>query len=98
MRDAYALSLTASLLISTSGVLGFGNNFPRLVYHNIVMGNTVNAIEGYHSPITSYLIALAIRYLVDNNPEVSDILNIAGARISRFDFARTIAKTFDLNS
>lgn len=97
MGDAYALSLKASLVIRTSGVFGFGNNFPRLVYDNLVMGKTVNVIDGYYSPITSDLLALAIRYLVDHSPDLSGILNIAGERISRFDFARSIAKTFDLN-
>jgi len=95
--DAYALSLPSSLVIRTSGVYGYGKNFPRFVYDSLNAGKKVNVIEGYYSPITSDLLARSVRYLIDHNLNISGILNIAGERISRVDLARTIARTFDLN-
>ena len=96
--DAYALSLESSLLIRTSGVYGYGNNFPRFVYENLTEGKMVSVIEGYYSPITSDLLALSVKYLIIHNPGMSAVLNIAGERISRIDLAKNIAKTFDLDS
>ena len=96
--DAYALSAPSSLVIRTSGVYGYGKNFPRFVYDSLNAGKTVNVIEGYYSPITSELLALSLKYLVDHNPDFSGILNIAGERVSRFDLAKTIATTFILRS
>ena len=96
--DAFALSLPSSLVIRTSGVYGYGKNFPRFVYDSLHAGKTVNVIEGYYSPITSELLALSLKYLVDHNPDFSGILNIAGERMSRFDLAKTIATTFNFDS
>ena len=96
--DAYALSLQSSLIIRTSGVYGYGKNFPRFVYDSLSAGKLVSVIEGYYSPITSDLLARSVRYLIDRNQDISGILNIAGERISRIDLAKTIAKTFDLDS
>ncbi len=95
--DAYALSLQSSIVIRTSGVYGYGKNFPRFVYDTLNAKRIVNVIEGYYSPITSNLLARSVKYLINHEPEISGILNIAGERISRFDLARTIARTFDLN-
>ena len=96
--DAYALSLPSSLVIRTSGVYGYGKNFPRFVYDNLNAGKTVNVIEGYYSPITSELLARSVKYLIEHNKSISGVLNIAGERISRFDLAKTIATTFNFNS
>ena len=96
--DAYALSLPPSLVIRTSGVYGYGKNFPRFVYNNLNAGKTVNVIEGYYSPITSELLARSVKYLIEHDKNISGILNIAGERISRFDLAKTIATTFNFNS
>ncbi|MCL4341711.1 MAG: NAD(P)-dependent oxidoreductase [Candidatus Thermoplasmatota archaeon] len=96
--DAYALSLQSSLVVRTSGVYGYGKNFPRFVYDNLHAGKSVNVIEGYYSPITAELLALSLKYLVDHNPDFSGILNIAGERVSRFDLAKTIAATFNFDS
>lgn len=95
--DAYALSLQSSLVIRTSGVYGYGNNFPRFVYDSLSAGKMVSVIEGYYSPITSDLLARSIRNLIDRNPEISGVLNIAGEMTSRIDLAKTIAKTFNLD-
>ena len=96
--DAYALSLPSSLVIRTSGVYGYGKNFPRFVYNSLNAGKTVNVIEGYYSPITSELLARSVKYLIEHDKNISGILNIAGERISRFDLAKTIATTFNFNS
>jgi len=96
--DAYALSAPSSLVIRTSGVYGYGKNFPRFVYNSLNAGKTVNVIEGYYSPITSELLARSVKYLIEHDKNISGILNIAGERISRFDLAKTIATTFNFNS
>ena len=96
--DAYALSLPSSLVIRTSGVYGYGKNFPRFVYDSLNAGKTVNVIEGYYSPITSELLARSVKYLIEHDKNISGILNIAGERISRFDLAKTIATTFNFDS
>ena len=96
--DAYALSLPSSLVIRTSGVYGYGKNFPRFVYNSLNAGKTVNVIEGYYSPITSELLARSVKYLIEHDKNISGVLNIAGERISRFDLAKTIATTFNFDS
>ena len=96
--DAYALSAPSSLVIRTSGVYGYGKNFPRFVYDSLNAGKTVNVIEGYYSPITSELLARSVKYLIEHDKKISGILNIAGERISRFDLAKTIATTFNFDS
>ena len=96
--DAYALSLQSSLVVRTSGVYGYGKNFPRFVYDNLNAGKTVNVIDGYYSPITSDLLARSVKYLIEHDKNISGILNIAGERILRFDLAKTIATTFNFNS
>ena len=96
--DAYALSLQSSLVVRTSGVYGYGKNFPRFVYDSLNAGKTVNVIEGYYSPITSELLARSVKYLIEHDTNISGILNIAGERISRFDLAKTIATTFNFDS
>lgn len=96
--EAYALSVQSSLVIRTSGVYGYGKNFPRFVYDNLNARKKVTVIDGYYSPITSDLLANSIKYIIDCHPNLTGILNIAGERISRFDLAKTIARTFDLDS
>ena len=98
ISDAYALSLPSSLVIRTSGVYGYGKNFPRFLYDSLNAGKTVNVIEGYYSPITSELLARSVKYLIEHDKNISGILNIAGERISRFELAKTIATTFNLRS
>lgn len=98
MGDAYALSDQTSLVIRTSGIYGYGKNFPRFVYDNLRAGKTVSVIDNYYSPITADLLARSVKYIIDQYPEMNGILNVAGERISRIDLARTIARTFDLDS
>ena len=94
--EAYALSLESSLIIRTSGVFGYGKNFPRFVYDSLRKSQSVDVIDGFYSPITADLLSRSVKYLIDHNNEINGILNIAGDRISRFDLANVIARTFDL--
>lgn len=96
--DAYALSLDSSLVIRTSGLFGYGKNFPIFVYDRLKEMQTVNVIEGFYSPITSDLLSQSVKYLIENKVNISGILNIAGDRISRFQLSKVIAETFSLDS
>lgn len=94
--DAFALSLDHSLVIRTSGVYGSSRNFPIFVYNSLLNGKNVNALKGYYSPISSHLLAKATAEIMKNE-NVDGILNIAGDRISRYEFALKIAETFSLD-
>jgi dTDP-4-dehydrorhamnose reductase len=96
--DAYALALESSLVIRTSGVFGYGKNFPRFVYDRLSQSQSVDVIYGFYSPITADLLSRSVKYLIDHKIETTGILNIAGDRVSRYDLANAIARTFDLNS
>ena len=90
--ETYANSYENSLILRTSGVYGRINNFPVFVYNQLLKGNAVKAIKGYYSPIHSANLAKCIYYLV--GLERTGTLNVAGVRISRYEFARKIAEKF----
>ncbi|MEM3845165.1 MAG: NAD(P)-dependent oxidoreductase [Candidatus Parvarchaeota archaeon] len=92
--DTFALSCDDSLVIRTSGVFGSSKNFPRYVVEKLRRGESVTAVKGFYSPIFSGLLAKAINEIVFS--EQKGILNIAGERISRKDFALKIADKFGL--
>lgn len=94
--DAFALSLDNSLIVRTSGVFGTNRNFPIFVYNNLKQGKTVNALNGYYSPISSHLLAKSIMELTRIR-DIQGIINVAGTRVSRVDFATKIAEAFSLN-
>ena len=94
--DAFALSLDNSLIVRTSGVFGKNRNFPNFVYNNLKQGKTVNALNGYYSPISSHLLAKSIMELTRIR-DIQGIINVAGTRVSRVDFATKIAEAFSLN-
>ncbi len=92
--DAFALSYDNSLIIRTSGIFGKSSNFPIFVYDKLSNGEKISVIDGYYSPIHANLLAKGIAsVMLDYN----GILNIAGERISRYDLAMRIAKTFGFN-
>ncbi|WP_393972164.1 NAD(P)-dependent oxidoreductase [Oxyplasma meridianum] len=93
--DIYINSYNKSLIVRTSGVYGYKNNFPLFVYNSLKDNKNINIIKGYYSPIHAYNLALAIQKLIDNN--IYGIINIAGIRISRINFANKIADFFNLN-
>ncbi|MEM3844677.1 MAG: sugar nucleotide-binding protein, partial [Candidatus Parvarchaeota archaeon] len=92
--DTFALSCDNSLVIRTSGVFGSSKNFPRYVVEKLRRNESVTAVKSFYSPIFSGLLAKAINEIVFS--ELKGILNIAGERISRKDFALKIADKFGL--
>lgn len=94
--DAFALSLDNTLIVRTSGVFGTNRNFPIFVYNNLKQGKVVNALNGYYSPISSHLLAKSIMELTRIR-DIQGIINVAGTRVSRVDFATKIAEAFSLN-
>ena len=93
--DIYVNSYYKSLIVRTSGVYGHKNNFPLFVYNSLKENKEVNIINGYYSPIHSYNLAKTINELL--NLEIYGIINVAGIRISRFEFANKIAEYFNLD-
>jgi dTDP-4-dehydrorhamnose reductase len=96
LGEAYALSYDYSIVIRTSGVYsGHKSNFPRFVIEMLSKGQQVNAIEdSWYSPIHSMQLAQAIAELIVQRR--TGILNIAGSRVSRYDFALKIAEATGL--
>lgn len=95
LGDAFAMSYDHSLIVRTSGVFGSKRNFPRFVLERLKEKQEVPVIEGYYSPISAKKLATAIKCAIDL--KLHGILNIAGRRTSRFDFARLIAKQSNLD-
>lgn len=93
--DIYANSYDKSLIIRTSGVYGFKNNFPLFVYTLLKDNKIINVIPGYYSPIHAFNLALSIKKLIDL--KVFGIVNVAGLRLSRLELANKIAEYFNLN-
>lgn len=94
--DIYANSYENSIIVRTSGVFGYTNNFPKFVLKNLTENEEINAIKGFYSPIHAHYLALAISHIIKT--DFRGIINIAGDRISRFDLALKIAQLFNLNS
>jgi dTDP-4-dehydrorhamnose reductase len=93
--DIYADSYEKSLVIRTSGVYGFKNNYPLFVYNSLKNNNYIKAIPGYYSPIHAYNLALSIKKLMDL--KIYGVINIAGIRVSRLELAYKIAEYFNLD-
>lgn len=91
--ENFALSAEENLVVRTSGVFGYSNNFPLFAYNKLKNGEVVKAIKGFYSPIHAENLAKAVKKLIDLN-EVG-IINIAGERISRMNLALTIAAFFN---
>lgn len=94
MGDCYADSLKDSIIVRTSGVYGHSGNYPRFVYNSLREGREINAIKGYYSPIHAANLARAIMKLVEK--DYSGVVNVAGERVSRYEFAKQISQFFDL--
>ena len=93
LGDAYALSYDYSLVIRTSGVF-LNKGFPSFVVKQLREGKTVNAFKGYYSPISAFKLAESIANLV--KMKKTGILNVAGERVSRYEFAMKIAEIYNL--
>ena len=93
--DIFVSSYENSLIVRTSGVYGYLNNFPAFAYNALKAGKSLTAIEDHYSPIHAGNLAKSITYCANNR--LLGTINVAGQRISRFEFARAIAKYFELD-
>ena len=93
--EQFAYSVKENLVIRTSGVFGYSNNFPLFVYKKLKSRETVSAIQGFYSPIHAKELALAVKRLIELREE--GIVNVAGERVSRMEFALNIAEYFNLD-
>lgn len=93
--DILAFSCDSSLIVRTSGIFGYSQNFPVYVLERLRMNEKVFVFDGFYSPIFTGLLAKAVERLTWS--ELTGILNVAGARISRKEFAIRIAERFGLN-
>ena len=96
--DAFALSYENSLIIRTSGVYGHSMNFPTFTYESLLAEKHVNIIRGFYSPIHARSLASAVVELIEQYKDLTGIINIAGERVSRLQFAKKIAEKFGLNT
>ncbi len=94
--DVYALSYENSLVVRTSGVFGYQKNFPLYVFDTIRNNKTVNAFEGFYSPIHARNLAKAVSISIERG--INGLINFSGERISRAELARNIAHEFSLDA
>lgn len=95
--DAFALSYDNSLIIRTSGVYGYARNFPLFTYQSLQAGTQLNVIKGFYSPIHARSLATAMVEIIEQHADLTGIVNIAGEKVSRLQFAKRIAEKFSLN-
>jgi dTDP-4-dehydrorhamnose reductase len=83
-------------VIRTSHIYGFGmgrKNFARVVVESLSQGQKVRAlVDQWLSPTLNTLLAKAIREIIEK--DYTGVIHIAGERISRYDFAKAIARRF----
>jgi dTDP-4-dehydrorhamnose reductase len=83
-------------VIRTSWIYGFGpgrQNFGKTVVEKLSRGEIIRAIiDQWGSPTLNTLIGEAVKVLAEK--ELSGILHVAGPRMSRFEFALSIAEFF----
>lgn len=83
-------------IVRTSHIYGFGpgrKNFARVVIESLSRGQRVRALtDQWLSPTLNTLLARAIRELVEIG--YTGVIHVAGEKISRYDFAKAIAKRF----
>jgi dTDP-4-dehydrorhamnose reductase len=84
------------VIIRTSHIYGFGmgrKNFARAVVESLSQGQKVRAlVDQWLSPTLNTLLAKAIREIIEK--DYAGVIHIAGERISRYDFAKAIARRF----
>ncbi len=95
LGDVSALSYDGSLVVRTSGVFGYKQNYPRFVLSQLVEGREIKAVKSYYSPIHAKLLAEAILELTELRK--TGIVNVSGPRISRYDLAVKIADKIGLS-
>ena len=92
--DNFAQMANDSIIVRTSGVFGYSNNYPKFVYNTLKNNQPIKAISGFYSPIHSANLARSISELITKDYE--GIINIAGERISRYELAIKISEHFNL--
>lgn len=93
--EHFTLSAEENLIVRTSGVFGYSNNFPLFAYRKLIKGETITAIKGFYSPIHAKNLSKAIMRLIEL--EQAGVVNVAGQRISRTELALMIADLFKLD-
>ena len=92
-------ALSRYSIVRTSQIYGFGMgriNFARTVVDSLSKGQKVRAlIDQWLSPTLNTLLAKAVRELVEM--EYVGVIHVAGERVSRYDFAKAIARKFGFN-
>ena len=96
LGDWAALSYDDSLVVRTSGVFGFKNNYPKFVLNQLNSGKEINAVKSFYSPIHARLLAEAIVELIQMRR--TGVINVAGPRISRYDLAIELAKRMGVST
>lgn len=94
--ETFAESYDNSMIVRTSGIFGGSSNFPVFVIKNLKEGKPVPVIDGYYSPIHSRILAKCLLKLIEE--EYHGVINVAGERVSRRDFAIKLSRSFDLDS
>lgn len=89
-------ALSKYSIVRTSHIYGFGLgriNFARTVIELLSRGQRVRAlIDQWLSPTLNTLLAKAMRELIEKG--YTGVIHVAGERVSRYDFARAIARKF----
>ncbi|NON61420.1 NAD(P)-dependent oxidoreductase [Acidianus sp. RZ1] len=88
--ETYALSYDDSLVVRTSGVFGYKNNFPTFAMKSLHDGKEISAWDSYYSPIHADLLGKAIHNL--EKMKKTGVIHIAGERVSRYELAIKIAE------
>ena len=92
-------SLERCSIVRTSHIYGFGmgrKNFARAVVEALSQGQKIKAlVDQWLSPTLNTLLAKAVRELVEMN--YIGVIHIAGERISRYEFAKAIARRFNFD-
>jgi dTDP-4-dehydrorhamnose reductase len=92
-------ALSRYSIVRTSHIYGFGMgriNFARAVVESLSKGQKVRAlVDQWLSPTLNTLLAKAVRELVEM--EYVGVIHVAGVRVSRYDFAKAIARKFGFN-
>jgi len=92
-------ALSRYSIVRTSHIYGFGMgriNFARAVVELLSKGQRVRAlVDQWLSPTLNTLLAKAIRELIEI--EYTGVIHVAGERVSRYDFAKAIARKFSFN-